>query len=151
MFVFYSKLKTVQKHAKRHYLPPLRSNFQKYFFLKIYSPLIWNARLAPKVTFERYWWEKSGALQVTILCKVSRCLAFSRQSVGNHFYMAKWTLIYVSADKTMELVGWVSVINRAYPIKFFLGWKIFFAAPGSSISLVVGWSVGWSVGLWCLW
>ena len=37
---------------------------------------------------------KSGALQVTILCKVSRFLAFSRKWVGNHFYMAKWTLIY---------------------------------------------------------
>ena len=34
-----------------------------------------------------------GALQVTILRKVSRCLAFSRKWVGNHFYMAKWTLI----------------------------------------------------------
>ena len=28
-------------------------------------------------------------LQVTILSKVSRCLAFSRKLVGNHFYMAK--------------------------------------------------------------
>ena len=24
-----------------------------------------------------------------------RCLAFSRKWVGNHFYMAKWTLIYI--------------------------------------------------------
>ena len=28
------------------------------------------------------------------MCKVSRCLAFSRKWVGNHFYMAKWTLMY---------------------------------------------------------
>ena len=80
-----------------------------------------------------------------------RCLAFSRQWVGNHFYMAKWAFIYVSADKMVELVGWGSVINRAYPIKFFLGWRNFLAAHSSSRSLVVGWSVGWSVGLWCLW
>ena len=32
--------------------------------------------------------------QVTILHKVSRCLAFSRKWVGNQFHMAKWTLIY---------------------------------------------------------
>ena len=36
---------------------------------------------------------------------------FSRQWVGNHFYKAKWTLIYVSADKMVELVGWGSVIG----------------------------------------
>ena len=39
---------------------PLRSSFQKIFFSKTYSSLIWNARLALKVTFEPYWWEESG-------------------------------------------------------------------------------------------
>ena len=36
----------------------------------------------------------SAALQVTILRTFSSFLAFLRKWVGNHFYMAKWTLIY---------------------------------------------------------
>ena len=36
--------------------PPLWIQFKKS---KSYSSLIWNARLAPKVTFKRYWWEES--------------------------------------------------------------------------------------------
>ena len=60
-----------------------------------------------------YFW--LGALQVTILRKVSRCLAFSRKCVGNHFYMAKWALIYVVrlTKNSWTIWGW------------WLGWKIF--------------------------
>ena len=51
------------------------------------------------VTFESYRWEESWiflirGLKITILRKVSGCLAFSRKWVGNHFYMATWTLMY---------------------------------------------------------
>ena len=79
---------------------PLEVQFSKNIsFSKTYSSLIWNARLAPKVTFDPYRWKESGIFlsgtwKVTILRKVRRCLAFSRKWVGNHFYMAKWTLIY---------------------------------------------------------
>ena len=53
-----------------------------------------------------------GALQVTILRKVSRCIAFSRKWTGNHFYMAKWTLIYLidfcsSMCATPTLLPWM--------------------------------------------
>ena len=40
--------------------PPWGPVFKKYFFSKTYSSLIWNARLAPKVTFEPYRLEESG-------------------------------------------------------------------------------------------
>ena len=40
------------------------------------------------------------ALKVTFLRKVSRCLAFSRRWVDNHFYMAKWTIIYTTVQYT---------------------------------------------------
>ena len=40
----------------------------------------------------------SGALKVTILCNVSICLDFSRKWVGNHFYMAKLTLMYIDTN-----------------------------------------------------
>ena len=62
---------------------PLEVQFSKIFFSsKTHFSLIWNARLVPKVKFERYWWEEPWiflirALQVTILRKVSRCVAFS--------------------------------------------------------------------------
>ena len=40
--------------------PPWVWFFQNFFSSKMYSSPIWNARLAPKVTFEPYQWEESG-------------------------------------------------------------------------------------------
>ena len=57
-----------------------------------------------------YFW--SGALQVTILRKVIKCLAFSRKWVGNPFYMANWTLIYGS----YEICQWVQRV-KTFPQK----------------------------------
>ena len=73
--------------------------FKKYFFQKRTPPSSemldllrrWHLNRIEE-TNQGYF--KSGALKVTILRKVSRCFAFSTKWVGNHFYMAKWTLIF---------------------------------------------------------
>ena len=49
-------------NCKTSLFTPLRSNFWKLFFSKMQISLIWNARLAPKVTFERYQWEESWVI-----------------------------------------------------------------------------------------
>ena len=74
---------------------------------KVYSSLIWNAKLVPKVTFERYQGDKSRiwkirGLTFTILRKLSRCVSFLGKGVGNHFYMAKRTLIYRFSDSYLR-------------------------------------------------
>ena len=45
-----------------------------------------------------------GPWQVTILRILSRCLAFSRNWVGNHYYMAKWTLIYKGSKQALDSI-----------------------------------------------
>ena len=125
------------------------SIFRKIFFSKTYSSLIWNDRLAPKVTFEPYRWEESGIF----LGKVSRFLAFSRKWVGNHFYMAKWTLIYgfgvtcylwhLTSDTwhvTYDLGLEVNILRKFHvPSSYGLGGKVFwsFRTKGSPNHLII--------------
>ena len=61
----------------------------------LYSSLIWNARLDIWTVSTRRIRDifNQGALQVTLLRKVRRCVDFSRKWTGKHFYMAKWTLM----------------------------------------------------------
>ena len=42
---------------------------------KTYSSLIWNAKLVPKVTFERYWGEEKPIWKIRGLTTVFRCLS----------------------------------------------------------------------------
>ena len=58
----------------------------------MYFSLILNAKLVPKVNLKdieekNHGFEKSGALQIPILRKVSRSVAFQAKWVGNHFYI----------------------------------------------------------------
>ena len=64
----------------------------------------------------------SGALQVTILRKVSRCLAFSQKWVGNHFYIAKLALIYLNRGLVVKVTPLLS------------GLKVTFYNGGSKLS-----------------
>ena len=105
-FVFGSKLKNVYKHALIAFncimplLTPLNVQFKKNIFFKKHTlpssemeDLFqrWHLKYIQK---KNHGFEKSGALQITILQKVGRSLAFWGKWVGNHSYMAKWTLIY---------------------------------------------------------
>ena len=85
--------------------PPWGPIFKNIFFQKSnFSKNMLLPHLKCQTCFEGDIWKISirrmrdifnqGALQVTILRKVSRWLAFSIKWVGNHLYMAKWTLIY---------------------------------------------------------
>ena len=66
---------------------------------KTYSSLIWNAKHVAKVTFERCWGEESLIWKIKgltnyIFVKSEFVRCIFKKWVGNHFYMAKGTLIY---------------------------------------------------------
>ena len=91
--------------------PPWGQIF-KNIFSKTYSFLIWIVKLVPKVTFETYWGEESsGALQITILRIVRRRVACKGKWVGNHFHMAKWTLIY-GANRQDTHRGTLQIVDQ---------------------------------------
>ena len=66
-------------------------------FPPLRSYLIWNTKLA-----EGDIWKILMRRIREILRKVSRCLTFSRKWVGNHFYMAKWTLMHGVGNKERD-------------------------------------------------
>ena len=107
-FIWSSKLSRNMHKLRRELhnttiYPPWGPIFKKIFFSKTSSSLIWNSGLALNVIFERYWWEESWiflleALWVTILRKVSRCLAFFKKMGWQSLLHGKMNLDLSSAD-----------------------------------------------------
>ena len=96
---------------------------QKLFFQKHTLPLyemldllwMWHFKDIDEKIHEYF---KSGAIQLTILRKVSRCLAISRNWIGNHFYMAKWNLIYLFYRSETKSQLFQSLVVGTHWIKY---------------------------------
>ena len=89
-------------YIQKQFNPPWGQLSKDFFLFQKQTP-----PLSEMLYFFRMWHLKdieeknhgfveSQAIQVTIFPKVRKCLAFLTKWVGNHFYRAKWTLLYIN-------------------------------------------------------